>query len=68
MSRTPCSRQTRNVKFKLLQLESKKNHIVFKRTLNHLAKMDKLLRSVASAFLSGAFECMLLTSHVRLLE
>ena len=44
------------------------NHLVRKRTLNHLAKMVKLLSYVVSAYLYGAFDCMLLSCHVRISE
>ena len=36
------------------------NHLVHKRTLNHLAKLAKWL----STYLYGAFDCMLLSCHV----
>ena len=44
------------------------NHLVHKRTLNHLAKLAKLLCCVLSTYLYGAFDCMLLSSHVRVSE
>ena len=37
------------------------NHLVRKRTLNHLAKLAKWLNCVVSTFLYGAFDCMLLS-------
>ena len=37
------------------------NHLVRKRTLNHLAKLAKWLSCVVSTFLYGAFDCMLLS-------
>ena len=41
------------------------NHLVRKRTLNHLAKLAKWLSCVVSTYLYGAFDCMLLSCHVR---
>ena len=41
------------------------NHLVIKRTLNHVAKPAKLLSCVVSIYLYGAFDCMLLSCHVR---
>ena len=40
------------------------NHLVHKRTINHLAKLAKCLRSVVSTYLYGAFDCMFLSCHV----
>ena len=40
------------------------NHLVLKRTLNHLAKLTKWLSCAVSTFLHGAFECILLSCHV----
>ena len=37
------------------------NHLVHKRTINHLAKLAKCLRSVVSTYLYGAFDCMFLS-------
>ena len=34
------------------------NHLVRKRTLNHLAKLAKWLSSVVNTYLYGAFDCM----------
>ena len=42
------------------------DHLVRKRTLNHLAKLSKWLCCVVSTYLHGAFDCMLLLCHVRL--
>ena len=39
------------------------NHLVRKRTLNHLAKLAKWLSCVVSTYLYGAFDCML-SCHV----
>ena len=41
------------------------NHLVRKRTLNHLAKLAKWLSCVVSTYLYCAFDCMLLSCHVR---
>ena len=41
------------------------NHLVRKRTLNHLAKLKKRLSCVVSNFLYGTFDCILLSCHVR---
>ena len=37
------------------------NHLVHKRTINHLAKLAKCLRSVVSTYLYGTFDCMFLS-------
>ena len=44
------------------------NHLVHKRTLNHLAKLAKWLSCVVSTYLYGAFDCMFLSCHVRVSE
>ena len=44
------------------------NHLVRKRTLNHLAKLAKWLSCVVSNYLYGAFDCMLLSRHVHVSE
>ena len=44
------------------------NHLVLKRTLNHLAKLAKWLSYVLSTYLYGAFDCMFLSCHVRVWE
>ena len=45
------------------------NHLVHKQILNHLAKLAKWLSCVVvSSYLHGAFDCMLLSCHVRLSE
>ena len=41
------------------------NHLVRKQTLNHLAKLTKWLKFFVSTYLHGAFDCMLLSCHVR---
>ena len=41
------------------------NYLVRKRTLNHLAKFTKWLSLLVSIYLYGAFDCMLLSFHVR---
>ena len=43
------------------------NHLVHKRTLNHLAKLAKWMNCVVSTYLYGTFECML-SCHVRVSE
>ena len=40
------------------------NHLVCKRTLNHLAKLVKWLSCVVSTYLFGAFDCMFLTDCI----
>ena len=44
------------------------NHLVRKRTLNHLVKLAKWLSCVVSTHLYDAFDCMLLSCHVRVSE
>ena len=44
------------------------NHLVRKRTLNHLVKLAKSLSCAKSTYLYGKFECMLLSCHVRISE
>ena len=44
------------------------NHLVRKRTLNHLAKLAKWLSCAMSTYLYGAFDCMFLSCHVRVWE
>ena len=44
------------------------NHLVHKRTLNHLAKLTKWLSCVLSTYLYGVFDCIFLSCHVRVLE
>ena len=61
---TPCSKQAQYLKFKWLQQHSNLQHLVPKRTLNHLAKLAKWLRIVMSTYLYGAFDCMLLSCHI----
>ena len=39
------------------------NHLVLKRTLNHLAKLAKWSSCVLSTYLYGAFDCMFLSCH-----
>ena len=65
---TPCTKQARILKFKWLQLIRTHNHLVHKRTLNHLAKLAKWLSCVVSTYLYGAFDCMFLSCHVRVSE
>ena len=44
------------------------NHLVRKRTLNHLAKLVNWLSCVVNTYVYGACDCMLLSRHVRVLE
>ena len=44
------------------------NHLVRKRTLNHLAKLAKWLSCAVSTYLYGAFDCVFLSCHVRVWE
>ena len=44
------------------------NHLVCKRTLNHLAKLAKWLSCVVSTYLYGALDCVLLPCHLRVSE
>ena len=44
------------------------NHLVRKRTLNHLAQLAKWLSCVMSIYLYGAFDCMFLSLHVCISE
>ena len=44
------------------------NHLVSKQTLNHLAKLTRWLSRVVGTYLYGAFDCMLLSCHVRISE
>ena len=44
------------------------NHLVRKRTLNHLAKLAKWWSYVLSTYLYGAFDSMFLSCHVRFSE
>ena len=42
-----------------------RNHLVRKRTLNHLVKLAKWLSCVLSTYLCIGFDCMFLSYHVR---
>ena len=44
------------------------NHLVRKRTLNHLAILTKWLSCVVNTYLYVVFDCMLLSCHVRISE
>ena len=44
------------------------NHLVPKRTLNHLAKLAKWLSCVLNTYLYGAFNCMVLWCLIRVSE
>ena len=41
------------------------NHLVLKRTFNHLVKLAKSLSCVQSTYLQTVFDCMFLSCHVR---
>ena len=42
------------------------NHLVCKQILNHLFKLAKRLSCVLSTYLYSAFDCMLLSYHIRI--
>ena len=42
------------------------NHLLRKRTLNHLGKLTKWLSCVLITYLYGVFHCMFLSCHVRI--
>ena len=44
------------------------NHLVHKRTINHLAKLAKWLSCVVSTYLYGGFDCMFLSCHIHVSE
>ena len=44
------------------------NHLVHKRTLDHLVKLAKWLSCVVSTYLYGASDCMFLSCHVSLVS
>ena len=44
------------------------NHLICKRTLNHLTKLAKWLSCVVTTFLYGTFDSMLLSCHVLVSE
>ena len=44
------------------------NHLVRKRTINHLAKLAKWLSCAVSTYLYGVFACMFYSCHVRVWE
>ena len=44
------------------------NHLVLKRTLNHLVKLAKWSSCVLSTYLYSALDCMFLPCHVRVSE
>ena len=64
----PCLEKARNLKFKRCNWTRTHNDLVHKQTLNHLAQLTKRLTSVMSPFMYGAFDCMLLSCHVRIWE
>ena len=47
---------------------STQTHLICKRTLNHLAKLAKWLRNVVTTYVYSVFDCILFSSHVRVLE
>ena len=44
------------------------NHLLLKRTLNHVAKLAEWLSCVLSTYLYSAFDCMFFSCHVRVSE
>ena len=44
------------------------NHLVCKRTRNHLAKLAKWLSCVVNTYLYGGFDGMLLSCHISVLD
>ena len=44
------------------------NHLARKQTLNHLTTLAKWLSCVLRTYLYGAFDCMFLSCHIRVLE
>ena len=56
---TPCSKQAPYLTFEWQQWDRTHNHLVLKRTLNHLVKLAKWLICVVSTYLYGDFDCML---------
>ena len=44
------------------------NHLVHKRTLNHLTKQTKWLSWIVRTYLYGAFDCIFLSCHMRISE
>ena len=44
------------------------NYLVLKRTLNNFAKLAKRLSCVVSTYLYVAFDCMLLSCHLRIID
>ena len=65
---TPCSKHARNLKVKDCNCTPTQNHLVLKRTLNHLVKLGKGLNCVLRTYLYGAFDCMLFSCHVPVSE
>ena len=64
---TPCPKQASYLKFKWLPRNwiRTHNHLVREETLNHLAKWAKWFSCFVSIYLYGAFNCMLLSCHIR---
>ena len=75
MSRAPFRLKPHSIAFYMLRNSSletvlcnftrTQNHLVLKRTLDHLVKLATNLSCVASTYLYIAFDCMLLLCHVR---
>ena len=64
----PCSKQAQCLRFKRLNVSRNTNSLVRKWSLKHLAKLTKWLSWIVSTYLYGAFDSMLLSSHVRVSE
>ena len=65
---TPCAKQAPCLTPSDINGVRTHNHLVSKRTLNHLDKLAKWLSCVVSTYLYSAFGCMLLSCHVRVPE
>ena len=64
----PCSKQTRHLRFKWSNVIRIHNHLIHKQTFNHLGKLFKWLNGVVSTSVYVAFDCMLISCHVHVLE
>ena len=60
-------KQMRYLNFKRKWQDSNPNHLVCKRTLNHLATLAKWLNCPVSTYRYGGFDSMLLWCHVRVI-
>ena len=65
---TPCSKQARYLSLSDCNGTLTQNHLVRKRTLNHLAKLSKWLSWIMSTYLYHAIDCIFLSCHVRVSE